>query len=127
MAIVQKAVLAVLLRMIYVDQDYFAKKTTTQQYAKKVCSIYLINSVQFITLIYIFNILAVQSKCKDPDSNQNPELKCVCMQYNYDIDRENGNLGFLEQRAICDDDGFFGPVVCIPGQTYIYFFFCKNK
>lgn len=49
------------------------------------------------------------------------ETQCYKNQDKYDDDRENGDLGFLVQRPICDNDGFYGPVVCIPGQTYICF------
>ncbi|XP_055611396.1 uncharacterized protein LOC129758001 [Uranotaenia lowii] len=42
---------------------------------------------------------------------------CYKAQTEFDERRMNGLIGHLEQRPVCDADGNFAPVVCIPGQT----------
>lgn len=44
------------------------------------------------------------------------DTECFKQQIAFDIAKENGTVGKLEQRPVCDDEGFFKPLKCIPGE-----------
>lgn len=46
--------------------------------------------------------------------------KCHKKQIEFDKNKLKGTIGHLQQRPSCDDDGDFSPVVCIPGQMWVY-------
>ncbi|XP_055689094.1 uncharacterized protein LOC129793287 [Lutzomyia longipalpis] len=49
---------------------------------------------------------------------------CMIEQISYDNNRENtGLIGHLMQRILCDEDGDFAPIKCIPGQIC----YCVDK
>lgn len=43
--------------------------------------------------------------------------ECFKAQKTFDEKRQDGTIGHLMQRPECNADGYFEPVVCIPGQT----------
>ncbi|XP_059614092.1 uncharacterized protein LOC132260156 [Phlebotomus argentipes] len=44
------------------------------------------------------------------------DTDCLRDQSSYDTERLNGTIGHLMQRTLCDADGGFSPIKCIPGQ-----------
>ena len=51
---------------------------------------------------------------------------CFRKQIEFDKSKEDGTLGHLMQRPSCDGDGFFSPIICIPGEMYVFFSFSFN-
>ncbi|CRK99618.1 CLUMA_CG012930, isoform A [Clunio marinus] len=49
--------------------------------------------------------------------------ECFRMRREFDNNLGKGSIGHLQQAPLCDGDGDFSPLICIPGQTC----FCVNK
>lgn len=41
---------------------------------------------------------------------------CYIAKIEFDVARENGEMGHLMQRPSCNGDGDYNPITCIPGQ-----------
>lgn len=46
------------------------------------------------------------------------ETGCSKSQKDYDERKQNGELGHLEMRPVCDGDGKYKPYKCIPNEMY---------
>lgn len=44
------------------------------------------------------------------------DTECFKQQIAFDIAEQSGNIGKLMQRPVCDDEGFFKPLQCIPDE-----------
>lgn len=44
------------------------------------------------------------------------DTECFIQQIAFDAAKRNGETGKLMQRPECDDEGFFKPLKCIPGE-----------
>jgi Thyroglobulin type-1 repeat len=68
--------------------------------------------------------------CNIKHDNQQPTCEhmletseCFQMKRKFDDDLRDGLIGHLQQTPLCDDDGKFAPISCIPGQNC----FCLNE
>lgn len=68
--------------------------------------------------------------CKLKPGNQHPTCEpmletspCFKAQFQFDNDLDKGLIGHLQQRPSCDGNGFYSPIICIPGQNC----FCINE
>jgi len=46
------------------------------------------------------------------------DTECFKQQIAFDAAKKNGTIGKLMQRPMCDDEGFFKPLKCIPDEMY---------
>lgn len=44
------------------------------------------------------------------------DTECFRRQIEFDKAKKDGSLGKLMQRPECDDEGYFKPLKCIPGE-----------